>query len=133
MTDDTVSFFVEGIPVPQGSKVLARRGGKTWMRDVNTTALHAWRHRVAVAADIGVTFDAPVTVTLSFVLPRPKRPRWIVPAVRPDSDKLARAVCDGLTAGGLLYDDSRIVDLIVTKRYPTPGDPCGVGIDITPW
>lgn len=125
-----VSFFIEGNPIPQGSKVVARGGGKTWLRDANASRLKPWRHVVAIAADIGVTFDTPVTVTLSFVLPRPQRPKWWVPAVKPDIDKLSRAVLDGLTDGGLIRDDALVVDLTVSKRYPNPGDPCGVGVDI---
>jgi Holliday junction resolvase RusA-like endonuclease len=53
--------------------------------------------------------------------------------VKPDIDKLTRAILDGLTDGGLLADDARVVELHITKRYPTPGDPTGVGIDVTEW
>jgi Holliday junction resolvase RusA-like endonuclease len=130
---DTVSFFIEGVPVPQGSKTVSQAKGRAWLRDANAARLKPWRHVIATHADLGVTFDCPVIVTLSFVLPRPQRPRWEVPAVKPDIDKLVRAVMDGLTDGGLLGDDARVVDLTATKRYPTPGDPTGVGIDVTEW
>ena len=134
MTDpDKVSFFIEGAPVPQGSKTVSQAKGRAWLRDANAAKLKPWRHVIATHADLGVTFDCPVTVTLSFVLPRPKRPRWAVPAVKPDLDKLVRAVMDGLTDGGLLGDDARVVNLTASKRYPTPGDPTGVGIDVTEW
>jgi Holliday junction resolvase RusA-like endonuclease len=56
-----------------------------------------------------------------------------VPAVKPDIDKLCRAILDGLQDGGLLAEDSRVVTLTATKRYPNPGDPTGVGIDVTEW
>lgn len=132
--NDTVSFFIEGVPVPQGSKTVSQAKGRAWLRDANAKRLKQWRHVVATHADLGVTFDCPVTVTLSFVLPRPQRPRWTVPAGRVgDVDKLSRAVLDGLTDGGLLADDARVVTLVATKRYPTPGDPTGVGIDVTEW
>lgn len=130
---DTVSFFIEGVPVPQGSKTVSQAKGRAWLRDANAARLKPWRHVIATHADLGVTFDCPVTVTLSFVLPRPKRPRWLVPAVKPDIDKLTRSTLDGLTDGGLLYDDSRVVELHVTKRYATPGDQPGVGIDVEAW
>jgi Holliday junction resolvase RusA-like endonuclease len=134
MTDrDAVSFFIEGVPIPQGSKTVSQAKGRAWLRDANAARLKPWRHVVATHADLGVTFDCPVTVTLSFVLPRPQKPRWAVPAVKPDIDKLTRAVLDGLTDGGLLADDARVVDLIVRKRYPNPGDLTGVGIDVTEW
>jgi Holliday junction resolvase RusA-like endonuclease len=130
---DTVSFFIEGIPVPQGSKTVSQARGKAWLRDANAARLKPWRHVIATHADLGVTFDCPVIVTLSFVLPRPQKPRWGVPAVKPDIDKLCRAILDGLQDGGLLAEDSRVVTLTATKRYPTPGDPTGVGIDVTEW
>jgi Holliday junction resolvase RusA-like endonuclease len=130
---DTVSFFIEGVPVPQGSKTVSQAKGRAWLRDANAARLKPWRHVIATHADLGVTFDCPVIVTLSFVLPRPQRPRWGVPAVKPDIDKLCRAILDGLQDGGLLAEDSRVVTLTATKRYPTPGDPTGVGIDVTEW
>jgi Holliday junction resolvase RusA-like endonuclease len=135
MTDDIVSFFIEGVPVPQGSKTIGRnrQGSKTWLRDANAKRLKPWRQVVAEAADVGVTFDAPVIVWLSFVLPKPQRPRFLAPAVKPDIDKLMRAVCDGLKDGGLIGDDARIVVAPIRKRYPTPGDPTGVGIDVEEW
>jgi Holliday junction resolvase RusA-like endonuclease len=130
---DTVSFFIEGVPVPQGSKTVSQAKGRAWLRDANAARLKPWRHVIATHADLGVTFDCPVIVTLSFVLPRPQKPRWAVPAVKPDIDKLCRAILDGLKDGGLLAEDSRVVTLTATKRYPNPGDPTGVGIDVTEW
>ncbi|MBQ9917401.1 MAG: RusA family crossover junction endodeoxyribonuclease [Microbacterium sp.] len=130
---DVVSFFVAGIPVPQGSKTIARRGEKTWLRDANAGRLRPWRHLVAAASDRGVTFDAPVLVELTFVLPKPKRPRWLVPAVKPDIDKLTRSTLDGMVDGGLLYDDARVVELIIRKRYPRVDEQTGVAITVTPW
>ena len=129
---DDVSFFVPGIPVPQGSKVIARGGGKTWLRDVNTKALKAWRKAVATEADRGVEFDVPVEVELTFYLPKPMRPRWVMPAVKPDIDKLTRAVLDGLADGGLLANDSRVVSLHVSKFYDRAGTP-GVSVNVTDW
>ena len=120
--DDVVTFRVNGVPVSQGSKSIVVRGGKTWMIDANPNKLKPWRRLVAEAADLGVTFDCPVKVTLRFEMPRPKRPKFVRPAVKPDADKLARAVLDSLTDAGLLADDSRVVDLHVTEFYSeTPG------------
>jgi Holliday junction resolvase RusA-like endonuclease len=39
----------------------------------------------------------------------------------PDVDKLVRAVGDGLTQGGAIADDARIVDLHAYKRYSVDG------------
>lgn len=63
-----------------------------------------------------------VEVSITFLFVRPpsvsekKRP---LPSVMPDIDKLARAVLDGLTAGGVVTDDARVVDLHARKRYGT--------------
>lgn len=133
ITSDAISFFVDGVPVPQGSKTIARRGDKTWLRDANAGKLRPWRHLVAAASDIGITFDAPVAVELTFVMPKPKRPRWFVPAVKPDLDKLTRSTLDGMVDGGLLYDDARAVQLIIRKRYPQGDEPTGVAVTVTPW
>jgi Holliday junction resolvase RusA-like endonuclease len=124
---EEVTFFVTGKPVPQGSKTAFVVGRRAIVTDQNRAVLKPWRETVAVAADRGVTFSQPVAVALAFVLPAPQKPRWSVPAVKPDIDKLARACLDALTDGGLIEDDARVVDLHVTKRY---GSPLGVQITV---
>lgn len=122
MIDDAVIFRVDGVPVQQGSKTIAKGGGRVWLRDANAKALRPWRAKVARAADRGVTFDCPVVVSLEFEMPLPARPKFRVPAVKPDIDKLVRAVLDGLTDGGLLADDSRVVRLVAEETYSeSPG------------
>lgn len=122
MIGDDVSFRVAGIPVAQGSKNGYVRGNRAVLVDVNKDRLKPWRAEIAKAADVGVTFDCPVAVKLEFFMPRPKRPKFNRPAVKPDIDKLARAVLDGLTDGGLLADDSRVVRLVADEFYTeTPG------------
>jgi Holliday junction resolvase RusA-like endonuclease len=121
-----ISFSVKGLPVPQGSMTIARAGRKTWMRPANAAKLKPWRRLVAESADLGVTFDCPVKVVMRFEMPRPKKPKFGRPAVKPDCDKLARAVMDGMTDGGLLADDSRVVDLHVTEFYAERP-----GVDVT--
>lgn len=124
-----ITISVEGLPVPQGSKTIAKGGGKAWLRDANAARLKPWRAKVAAAADTGESFDCPVVVFAVFYLPRPKKPRWWAPAVKVgDVDKLARALLDGLTDGGLLADDSRVVDLHSYKRYETEDNPVGVRV-----
>ncbi len=123
-----ITFSVDGLPIPQGSKTIAKGGGKTWLRDANAAKLKPWRRKVAAAADVGHTFDCPVELFAVFYLPRPKRPRWWVPAVKPDVDKLLRALCDGMTDGGLISDDARIVVSHAYKRYATAVNPVGVRV-----
>jgi crossover junction endodeoxyribonuclease RusA len=97
--------------------------------------LHEWRDRVAWVAQTqrrGVFFDKgqAVRVGIGFFLPRPaslpKRIRHHT--VRPDIDKLERAVFDALT-GVLWHDDSQVVESHKYKRYDTEG--CCVVISVS--
>ena len=44
---------------------------------------------------------------------------------------LTRATLDGLVDGGLLFDDSRVVELHATKRYATGTNPAGVQVKVS--
>lgn len=123
-----IVFNVDGLPIAQGSKTIAKAGGKAWLRDSNAAKLKPWRAKVAAAADIGHTYDTPVFVAAVFYMPRPKRPKFLIPAVKPDLDKLFRALGDGMTDGGLLTDDSLIVSQWVHKRYADGTNPVGVRV-----
>ncbi|MCI2959524.1 RusA family crossover junction endodeoxyribonuclease [Agromyces atrinae] len=127
-----VSIFIPGTPIQQGSKSAFMLGNRARIVDQNHKKLKPWRAIVATHADLGVTFDQPVAVTLRFVMPRPQRPRWQVPAVKPDIDKLVRAVLDGLTDGGLIADDARVVKLTASEEYASDGNPVGVHVAVTP-
>ena len=63
--------------------------------------------------------DEPVTLTLTFFLPRPPSvPKSrLAPHTKPDLDKLVRAVLDAMTKAGIYKDDSRVVSMTVHKRY----------------
>lgn len=120
---ERLSFVVAGEAIPQGSaKAFVVKG-----RAVITTdnpRLKEWRQKVVDAAELAMTDggfgDQPVAVSLWFRFVRPEsvkaaaRP-W--PSVRPDVDKLARAVLDALTTSGVVSDDSRVVDLRAVKVY----------------
>jgi crossover junction endodeoxyribonuclease RusA len=67
-------------------------------------------------------YDEPIRVNVTFHMPQPKRPKYPLPGVKPDLDKLQRALGDALTQSGLITDDSRITTWQTTKRYShTPG------------
>lgn len=126
---ETVTFAVHGVPIPQGSKTIAKAGKKVWLRDSNAAVLKPWRAEVARAARaVGVTFDRPVLVAAVFYMPRPKRPKFRLPGTKPDLDKLFRALGDGMTDGGLLSDDSRIVTQFIHKRFESATNPVGVRV-----
>lgn len=105
-----------------------------------------WREVVAysaLAAMVGGTpLSGPVSVELGYVFPRPKshygtgRNRDTLKAsaphfhsVKPDLDKLCRAVFDSLS-GICLRDDALIAFLMASKHYAQPGEPPGVHVTI---
>lgn len=133
-----LDFFVPGKPAPQGSK---RHVGRGILLE-SSTEVGPWRERIALAAHnyarnttgIPLPFSGlPLSVSLDFVMPRPtSAPKRSTPAAikRPDIDKLARAVLDGLT-NVLLTDDSAVVDLRTHKRLAEINETPGVHITIT--
>lgn len=112
-------FWVSGSPAPQGSK---RHVGHGFMVE-SSKAVGPWRE--AVRGETQRAFsepvEGPVRVTVSFYLARPKSTRRLVPCVRPDLDKLARAVLDGLVMGGAFADDAQVTELLARKLYGKPG------------
>lgn len=129
----SVSFFVGGVPVPQGSKKGFVVGRRAVLVDDNKKLLQPWREEVARRAFSTFAYrnptDGPVRVDAAFVLPRPASTRRALPSVKPDLDKLLRALLDGITqAGNVWADDSRVVEIHSTKVYGTAP---GVHVTIT--
>ena len=137
-----IHFIVTGKPMPQGSKVLQSVGGKTWLREANSE-VYAWRDRIRSAARLamkaseigdGVVFDTAVAVQITFWFKRPKTvsKNRAYPNVKPDIDKLSRAVLDALT--GVVYsDDGRVVDLMARKAYAHENITDGISVTVTPY
>lgn len=118
-----VEFFVPGIPQPQGSKTAYPVNGRCQVVDKNPTLLKPWRTAVAAAALAArgverVSFGSDaVVVWVRFGMPRGSSVTREYPSVRPDLDKLLRAVLDGITTSGLYEDDGQVVDLHIKERY----------------
>jgi len=144
-TEPIASFFVEGKPHPQGSKTPVFRGGKIILLEGkgNGVQLHKqWRAAVSDTTDAymretGIEeIPGIVRVELRFKIQKPKSKHRRLRAVnvRPDIDKLARAVLDGITAlrdtTGIIPDDSHVVQLYAEKFYALPDETTGVQIDI---
>jgi Holliday junction resolvase RusA-like endonuclease len=126
-------FFVAGIPVEQGSKTGYVVGGRVVLVDSNKARLKPWRAevtRVARATGIhGNRFEGAVKVRAVFVLPKPKSVKREYPSVRPDLDKLLRALFDGITdAEAVWKDDAQVVSLEVDEVY---GVAPGVHVEVT--
>lgn len=142
---------VKGRPAPQGSKRVFPNGGMV----ESSKAVGPWREAVRAQTQATMTARAaagwcdadgnagygrgvPVEVSILFLLARPRghygsgrnastiRPAApLRPATVPDQDKLARAVLDGITAGGAIANDSQVADSRVSKAYCLPGETPG--------
>lgn len=125
------SFFVPGIPIPQGSAKAFVVGGRAIITGANAKT-KPWRAEVAQAGMAlrpdGFT-DGAVKIDLTFHMRRPLHlpKKYNRPTAKPDLDKLIRAILDGLT-GVLWVDDSQVVEIVARKYYDLP---TGVHITIT--
>ncbi len=143
MTRQTAELRVVGVePAPQGSKRYVGNG-----RFIEASKkLEPFRKAVGQAVlDLyeatGDTshFTKPVTVTATFILPKPKTVKRLWPSVAPDTDKLMRALGDSLSLekyGQLIKDDSLIVQWHAEKIYGTReemGVIVGIELAQAPW
>ena len=116
------TVFIPGIPQQQGSKTGYVVSGRAIIADQNRAQLKPWRAQIATtmttAWETTEPITGPVTLTAVFVLPRPKTVKRTHPHVRPDLDKLLRALLDGITDAGCVWtDDAQVVELTARKVY----------------
>ena len=128
-----IKFDVDGNPVAQGSMVRGANGGM-WH---SSKSLPQWRKTIVEAgvetmAGAEPLKDCAVNLAVVFRMRQLKKPKRDQPYVRPDLDKLVRAVGDALE-GVVLADDAQIVSFDGTrKRYTLPGERPGASVEVTP-
>lgn len=135
-----VSFWVPGVPAPQGSKSFKGFAGNgRAILTESSKKVKPWREAVAVYAAQAMRaageppYAGPVTVDLGFILPRPTSfsKTRIAPATkRPDLDKCVRCVNDSLT-GAAFLDDAQVVGIKASKRVALHGEESGCHITVT--
>lgn len=113
--------FIEGTPVPQGSKTAVVINGKAVMFEANKKH-KVWRDHVANKMRGARPTTDPVRCELTFIFKRPKTVKREWPSVKPDIDKLARTILDAAT-GLVIKDDAQVIILNCRKDY---GDEPGV-------
>lgn len=141
-----ITFFVPGLPVPKGSwRSFPVKGSKrrVFVAD-NAEQLKPWVESIqwsARAAINGKPHDGPVAYRFDFYFPRPKAhftktgrrsaQYTDVHAVKPDLDKLKRAVFDALEK--IVYtNDSRLCRDRGSEKYYVP-EGGRIGVRITLW
>lgn len=130
-----MKFIFRITPVPQGRPRFTVMGkhvkaydpakSKKYKMQLKKTAWRIMIHNIWQRID-----NAPISMNLIFVLPRPKRPKnKDYHITKPDLDNLVKAVKDALN--GIAYaDDSQITELKATKRYCQDVEPPGVIVNI---
>ena len=83
-----------------------------------------WEQQVREAVEDYTPLEGALGVSLTFYMPRPKTVKRKDHTVKPDIDKLERAVLDGLKH--ILGDDSHIVLINTVKVYESIEFPPGV-------
>lgn len=136
------SLFIPGIPASKGSyrpiTGRSRTTGKPVTRLIPMDKKERpWRDHVR---DTILSHRAPtiphnsyITVETTFYLPRPKTippHKRKHPTVKPDIDKLQRALYDAITETHIWHDDCQITDVTSRKRYADNNTP-GVFLTIT--
>lgn len=144
MTSEPLSFslFIPGIPASKGSyrpiTGRSRTTGKPVTRLIPMDRKERpWRDHVR---DTILSHKHPtippnsyVTVETTFYLPRPKTippHKRKHPTVKPDIDKLQRALYDAITETHIWHDDCQITDVTSHKRY-ADNTTTGVSLTIT--
>lgn len=129
-----ISFFVPGVPRPQGSKKAFPHSKTGRIVVIDDCAKGKdWKHTVACFARkaySGAPLQGAVSLDCVFQVMRPKAhfgkynlrsSAPMFPTVKPDRTKLLRAVEDALT-GIVWRDDAQVVDGRVVKVYASrPG------------
>lgn len=130
------TFYVRGVPVPQGSKSAAVIRGRAVMFEANKKH-KAWRelvtrHAMSVKEDTAVPMILEAAeLQLIFYMPRPKTVKRLYPTPKPDLSKLIRSVEDSLVTAGLIIDDAYIVNVNASKRYADATHPEGVFVSLS--
>lgn len=116
-----MTFEIPGRCATKGSAnsfIDPRTGRKVWK--ASNANLHAWTKdckHAARAARVPLIYKphgVVMDVRCEFI--KPKTAKQVVPSVKPDADKLLRAIFDALT--GVAYaDDSQVVSVTLTKAY----------------
>lgn len=125
-------WLAKGMPKGQPRPRAFSRGGRAAVYDPGTA--EGWKGCVAVACASleGRCLHQPLSVALTFYMPRPKAhfrtngklkdasPVYLHDS-KPDIDNLTKAVLDALTGIRAWLDDDQVCELTVRKHWEIPG------------
>ncbi len=151
-----IRFEVVGVePVSQGEVRFYGQGRVAHGRPAHAAALAAWRGAIEREAGKAMVeagmepFAGPVAVEATFWIQRPlahyagrrrshalrRDATTLMPVVKPDVDKLIRAILDALGGGAgsaCFLDDSQVVELHAAKYYVARAGDEGASVSVWP-
>ena len=102
---------------------------KYGMRHSNANGIKQFRTEVSTAAtkavleqQVTTPLQGALSLSCIFILARPKTVKRLLPFVKPDLDKLIRALCDALTQSGVWVDDAQVTQVKASKVYASPSN-----------
>lgn len=132
-----IVFRVLGTPKGQPRPRAFVRGRHAGVYNPDTA--DDWKAAIAVQAARyapAKPLEGPVSVQMTFAMPRPQRLRRAISSVphvaKPDIDNLVKAVLDVLTRVGFWADDAQVSHLLVAKHYALPEQEPGVSLILSP-
>jgi Holliday junction resolvase RusA-like endonuclease len=142
-----ITFFIPGLPAPGGSKRFvghSKTTGRAILIDAAGQRNKDWKNNVAWNAQKAMEGRelemGPLSVTMTFFMPRPKAhfrangavkesaPKY--PTTKPDTLKLTRSTEDAMT-GIVWHDDAQTVELILHKRFQAPNQSLGCLVEVS--
>jgi len=123
-TNPTLTLTIPGEPRGKGRPRFTRSG-----HAYTDAATREYENHVAQCVAQAMRYEdgpfplaCPLVLNAVFYMPERKRPKFPVPAVRPDLDNLVKSLLDGMELARLFVSDALIVELNAWKLYsPTPG------------
>lgn len=115
----TIKITIPGKPVAKGTGraiINKKTQHLAIMNPVNTNEYINWVRICSLKVKPEIPFDEPLMAKIDVFLQKPKKPKYSLPATRPDIDNFCKSIFDGMT-GIIFRDDSLVVNLCITKIY----------------
>ena len=129
---DMQTFWIPGIPRPQGSKKAFIINKRAVLVDASVDN-KSWRKTVTNHIENSPKFHqikGAVNVTFIFNMPRAASNTKKQMIQKPDVDKLIRSCLDAMTDSAIIEDDCRVVSLSAQKLWADDNEP---GVFIAVW
>lgn len=119
-------LFVNGKPVPQGSKIAFKRlNGTLGVRDQGGNKLANWRKNITHECQMSLTrpkckLEGPIEIHATFYILKPKSNSdkyAITKKTTADLDKLVRALFDSITVAEWWDDDVQVTRMLIEKKW----------------